>query len=81
MIEIYNIKGLRECALVVNDVVVATADPEFSEECTRSQLETMGEKLAEALSEPLVIRHVSSDDWPDNWDWDGVIALLGAPQP
>lgn len=76
MLELYIITNLDECALVLNNVVVATADPEFPEEGTQKRLISMGEKLAEALSEPLVIRNASSENWPDNWGWDEVIALL-----
>ncbi|MBU2765458.1 hypothetical protein HAP94_04455 [Acidithiobacillus ferrivorans] len=77
MLELYEVKELGECALVVNNVVIATADPDIPEECTPSQLKTIGRKLAEALSEPLVMRNISSEGWPDTWEWDGVIALLG----
>lgn len=58
-----------DAALVVNDVVVMTADPAFE---NPSDLETVAEKLSEALKQPLqrIERQVPS---ADDWNWDDVL--------
>lgn len=58
-----------DAALVVNDVLVMTTDPAFEDP---SDLETVAEKLSEALEHPLqrIERQVPA---MNDWSWDDVL--------